>query len=34
MLNFKIDDKVSLNDDKNVYKIKNIIFSLVFYLCF
>lgn len=25
MLNFKIGDKVSLNDDKNVYKIKNII---------
>lgn len=25
MLNFKIGDKVSLNNDKNVYKIKNII---------
>lgn len=25
MLNFKIGDKVSLNNDKNIYKIQNII---------
>lgn len=25
MLNFKIGDKISLNNDKNVYKIQNII---------